>query len=263
MYYNLLTPTQSGFILKEVITMSAPQTMFDSNTDPKAEQPSHQDVAKQPVPEVPNDPYAGMLQSITNPEGQQKYATVSDALNALTSAQQHIADLEARNNELSATAEQVATFEQRLNDMQKAQSATAQVEPQPSTESLTELVNQTINQRDAVATKQQNLLAVDTQLKDTFGEEAPKALQAKASELGMTLETMKGLAETNPKAVLAYFTTTSPQTTSNQSVTPTSTLRPDPNQTNQDAKKAFHKLSYNERSDISKGLREEITKQFM
>jgi len=154
-----------------------------------------------------------------------KYATQEDALRSVPHAQKHIDQLEKSYAKLKeefdkaqSAAEQAAKLDE-ITELLK-QGAT---KPTPSDnseeskgvtpEALEELIKSRVPEyiERATTQKQQetNVQAVQSHLVERFGGEqaARKALEEKATELGISLTDMKDMAAKSPKAVLAYFPT--------------------------------------------------------
>jgi hypothetical protein len=130
-----------------------------------------------------------------------KYTTMEAALAALTSGQEHIANLEAENASLRQEEDRLKAVENTLNDIVKPK------EDPLDEGKLSELVDSRITLKEKSSTMKANVAEVVTNLAAHFGgnEKAKAAYEAKAQELGMTPEAMTELSATSPKAVLAYF----------------------------------------------------------
>lgn len=152
-----------------------------------------------------------LLGSIKNPNGEQKYKTIEDALNGLKHSQEFIPTLlkekESTMDELKALkekAEKVDALEQTLADFmaqQKEQTPTSEV----SFESIQNLVRQTLTQESAEAEKKKNQASVVQALTQQFGDKAQEEFINKASQLGMSPEKLEELASTSPVAVKQLF----------------------------------------------------------
>lgn len=155
----------------------------------------------------PNSLFADQLARITTEDGRQKYADVSTALDSISHAQKHIAELTKQKQELEAELQKRRGMEEILDSINASQGTEAE---QPSVTgldeaALAELVNSAISQREKEAKAKQNELAVSEALRKKFGEKASDALADKAAELGVGVDFMQSLAQHSPKAVLSYF----------------------------------------------------------
>jgi hypothetical protein len=74
---------------------------------------------------------------------------------------------------------------------------------QISEDDLKSLVEQTLSQRQKEETLKSNLSFVDEELTKTYGTEASSVIKQKATELGMTMDRLKEIAEESPNA---FFT---------------------------------------------------------
>lgn len=73
-------------------------------------------------------------------------------------------------------------------------------QPQVSEDTLKSLVEQTLTQRDKDNSVKQNLSVVDEELQKAYGTEAPVVVQAKAKELGLTVQRLQEIAAESPTA---------------------------------------------------------------
>lgn len=157
---------------------------------------------------VVTDPFANQLAGIVNPDGRQKYADVATALNSITHAQSHIAELTLKNAELEATAAASVGMEQVLQRIDSSN----QTPDAPSVvglgeDKVRELLESTLSQRDAASIAHANEVELTNGLVAKFGtqEKAVEMLGNKATELGVSIDFMQKLAQQSPKAVLSYF----------------------------------------------------------
>lgn len=187
-------------------------TQNDSEQQPAA--PAEQ-AAPQVEPEVkpeaqapdPNSLFADQLAQIKTEDGRQKYADVSTALDSISHAQKHIAELTKQKQELEAELQKRKGMEEMLDRINASQGTDTE---QPSVNgldeaALAELVNSAISQREKASIAQKNELEVSNGLRKKFGDKASDMLAAKAAELGVGLDFMQSLAQHSPKAVLSYF----------------------------------------------------------
>lgn len=132
-----------------------------------------------------------------------KYASVSDALKSVPHAQKHIQTLE---QELAQAREELTkrkTAEQLLEEMkagQKPVEPTAPVAFDP--DKVTQLVNQTLEQREAQRIASENVSIVTSSFTQKYGEKAEEIYNKVAQESGLSVQALNKLAATSPSAVL-------------------------------------------------------------
>lgn len=162
-----------------------------------------------------NDELATLLASIKTESGEAKYRTVQDGLKALQHSQVFIDQLKnemssirAENERLKAEASKIATLEQSVQELLKGsqQSAPAATTPQAIDEAtIASLVQKTISESEAKATREKNTKLVADKLQQVFGNEAPTKFYAKAQELGFTNAEINDLAAKNPAVVFQLY----------------------------------------------------------
>lgn len=79
---------------------------------------------------------------------------------------------------------------------------------------LEELIHKTLDQRTQAQIAADNVRKVDAHLSETYGTEAGKTVQAKAQELGLSVDYLKGIAEQSPDAFFNLMGTPKPQQSS-------------------------------------------------
>lgn len=190
--------------------MTDQSSIFKSNES--ATQPQEQQA--QAAPSAPaQDAYADLLNAIVNERGERKYATLSDALHGLKSAQEYIpqlkADKEAKEQELvrlRKEAERAAELERTLEALTSQRNETAQHQSVALDESkLAEIVNRQLTLKEQKQLAASNIQTVVSTLQQSFGADAEKKLYGKAEEMGMSAEEMNSLAARSPKAVLTML----------------------------------------------------------
>ncbi len=158
------------------------------------------------APAVTQDPYNDLLKGITTTEGAQKYGTVSDALNSITSAQSHISTLEEENQRLreaSTQSDAVDTILAKLNETSPADQPVGLDE-----NSVMQLVSTALRANDAQKTSTTNVAQVTAAMQTAHGDKAEQVFYAKAADLGISNEFMNELAAKSPKMVLEMFKAT-------------------------------------------------------
>lgn len=183
------------------------------------------------VPPIPNDSeLTNLLSGIKNEKGEQKYKTLKDAIVGLQNAQEYIPDLkqtllnkDIEIERLRSEAKKVSDLEESVRKLTDRGFDNGTPPKSISEQDIAELVNrsldQSLSQRDAVATQKQNIKAVVDALQSTFGADAEKKFYDKATELGMTVAEFNALAAKSPKMVLSTLGVQNKQPT--QPFTPT------------------------------------------
>lgn len=174
--------------------------------------------ATPPVSVTPQEPNALLtkLQSITREDGTQKYQTVEQAFDALAASQTYINTLETDNKLLAGEAAKIGALEEQLNTLNSKVSTeekpTENTNPSGglTAEQAETLFTQRLDERDQLATRRANLAQVNDALANKYGDKAYAAIEAKAAELGMTLDQLKVHASDNPKLILGHFNAVAP-----------------------------------------------------
>lgn len=158
--------------------------------------------------------FTTLLSSIKNERGEQKYATLADALVGLKNAQEFIPSLQAKQAEKDAEIERLRKEAERVHTLEETLAAfTSQRDEQrqPTAapafdeKQLADLVNRQLSQREQAVVAQQNIASVVSTLQQSFGADAEAKFYGKAQEMGMSKEEINTLASKNPKAVLAML----------------------------------------------------------
>lgn len=148
-----------------------------------------------------------MLQSITAPDGRQKYSSVEAALQSIPHAQAKIIELQQNIESLQAELAQRKGVEQMLDALQQPaepvipQQPVAQLDPAD----IDSRIEQLLKQREQQAVAQQNLQTVEQTLTAQFGDKAKEVFASKAAELGVSVEYLMQQASQAPKLVLGQF----------------------------------------------------------
>lgn len=172
---------------------------------PKGEPPVAPETPREPAPKA--DPYQDLLKEIKTQDGRVKYATVSDALNALRPAQEHISTLEQENltykqklEQLQADLEKAGNVDKLLEKLDRKQET-----GDPETAGITEQdVLRVLTERERKQAEKANAEAVVSALTEHFGakDKAAEAFKNRGKDLGLDLD---DLARRSPKAVLELF----------------------------------------------------------
>lgn len=165
-----------------------------------------------PAPSQVNEPFADLLGSIKNEQGQPKYNNPVDALNALKHSQEFIPQLKQENASLRSEIEQLRVQVEKLKAVEgvverlTSQQNNGATPPQVLDENaIASYVERTLSKREIEAVQKANVTSVVQTLQSQFGQEAEKAFYGKAQELGMSVQQMNSLAATSPQAVLQLF----------------------------------------------------------
>lgn len=171
-----------------------------------------------PVDQPVIDPNKDYLVELVG-EGK-KYKTEADLAKALVHSQAHIQRLEAEaaeRREVGETRERVAAFEARMAALETARKTednpprVGDPDPKPPSETPEQLearLLKLIDQRDAKAVRDRNLISVREKLVETLGENYAHRVHQRAAELGMDVKELNELAATKPQAFLALVTPT-------------------------------------------------------
>ncbi len=149
----------------------------------------------------------GSVEALVGPG--KKFATVEDLAKGKAEADAYIAQLQGEAAGLRSDLDQRISAEELLAEIRterEAQlSAAAVIEQGNTTPSqepvdIASLVNQTIENREVQQTATQNLSAVDTKMKELYGEKAQEVMVSKAKEAGVSVAFLQTIAEQSPKA---------------------------------------------------------------
>ena len=184
------------------------QSVFNESATPQATPASQ-----------PSDTSAltDQLKGIVNENGEPKYNTIEDALKGAAHAQSYISELkqklaetEGKYNETATELAKSKSVEEVLARLQPTQEPTIQATPAQQgldEASLAELIQKQLSQRDQLSKAQTNESQVNLALQERYGEKASEIVQAKAKELGISVQRVKELSQESPQAVLSLFGT--------------------------------------------------------
>lgn len=167
-------------------------SIFDNNgSDP------NQNVDPPKLPGLPDN-----LKDLVG-EGK-KYASVEKALEAIPHAQAHIERLEQEAKELrekatsGVSAEEVMRTVQDLLKAERGQTPTATIDEA----SIAGMLDRVVGARERAQMESANRNSVDSAMKGKFGEKAKEVFVQRATELGMSVQSLEAMAKTSPKAAL-------------------------------------------------------------
>lgn len=132
-----------------------------------------------------------------------KYKSAEDALKSVPHAQEHIRTLETELAQVKEELTKRRTAEELLDEIKSgSQQENTTQQAELDTDSLEQLVNQTLTKREQQATAKQNASSVANKFTEKFGDSAETSYQQIAKENGMTVQQLNNLAATSPNAVL-------------------------------------------------------------
>lgn len=161
-----------------------------------------------------NPVFADQLADIKNAQGSPKYSTVSDALVALKSTQEHIKTLETENAEYRTNATSTTKIQEMIeglknNGINNGEYEQTSHNPQLDTSTIRDTTLNTIKEYELQRKLEENKKSVGNKLSEKFGAtKAQEVYGNKARELGLSVGDLDSLAAKSPDAVLAYFSTT-------------------------------------------------------
>lgn len=183
------------------------QSIFNDSNPAPQEDPKSQNF----------DAFANQLAAIKNENGQQKYATVEKALEALAHSQGYIPELKT---EIQAREEIIGTLKSELEKRQSMEeliSRMANVQAPQQTQgtppqssgldqtSVVELVKKVLDDTNQTERYKANINKTQEALVAKFGEKTKEVISEKARELGLSPQKIGELAGQSPAAVLAMF----------------------------------------------------------
>lgn len=183
-----------------------------------------------PAPATNNDNYSAMLASIKNERGEQKYKNIEEALKALQSSQEYIPklhqeidNLKSQKNTLEEQYEKALSIGEKIDLLLEERDRSGAPfddnvgEPTPpkpeeppaqnslNTDDLYRDFRQRMRNEEASLVQQRNFEEVNRALSQMYGDKAYEFIANKSTEYGMSVEQMKQLASTNPKAALSLL----------------------------------------------------------
>lgn len=217
------------------------------------------------------------LALIKNEQGQQKYASLDEALKGLANAQSYIPQLKSEVtakdeliNQLKSELEKRESVEQALQRMSGTQTSNQSTQGTPpkvnglDEQAVLNLVKQALQQNAQESASQTNQSKVQEALVSKFGEKAQETILAKAKELGTTPEKLGELASQNPAMVLALFNTSAPNgarpPTSNVNLPGYTSSQPTPLE--KPSKSLLTGATTKEQTDYMRKIKEEVYREF-
>jgi hypothetical protein len=171
-----------------------------------ADQQSGQEPSPEGTEKQEGNTVDGMLSSIKNQDGNQKYKTVEDALSGLANSQEHIAKIEKENAEYREQLTKAMAMEDLLSELkQKPEGGETPTHAGIKPEEIKGMTLQAIQEYEAQKTEEANAASVDAQMRERYGDKAKEVFIAKAEELEVGLEFLYGLAKKSPAGFMAQF----------------------------------------------------------
>ena len=141
--------------------------------------------------------------------------TAEDAQNKIQNADQHIKTIEEEN---AALRQKVDEYMEALSKNQEDTPDSAKPNPEPETKGISEdeiakIVKAQLEATQAATTYDANLNSVRDALRSRYGDEksANQEFEAKAREMGLSVDEALELGKKSPKVVLSWFGEIQPQ----------------------------------------------------
>ena len=169
-------------------------------TEQPVEQPTqetqHQDTQTKPF-EIPTE-----VQALVG-EGK-KYKSPEEALKSVPHAQEHIKTLEQELAEAREELTKRRTTQELLDEIKSGISYEQQTAPQEGIQqdNVMALVQQAIQQNETNKVAKTNAASVAKKFQDVYGADAEKVYNKLASDSGLTVAQLNGLATTSPSVVI-------------------------------------------------------------
>jgi len=181
--------------------------MFNEENTTPATPP--EGVVATPSPTEPN-PADQLLKGIVNETGEQKYASVDKALEALAASQSYIKKLETENSDYRVKGDKATAMEDILAAIKSRDSgepapAPAEATPALDPTQLADMVNGLYNQTKANEVSEANRKAVIEAATAKYGEQVGTKFYEEAAAKGFDKEDINRLAAKNPAAVFSLL----------------------------------------------------------
>lgn len=153
-----------------------------------------------------------LLASITNPEGEQKYADVPTALKSVAHSEETISSLRAELESLKQEVAKSRSVDEVAEQLRSQKAGKEKPSQSLSVDDIDSYLESKLKEREDAAQRQQreasekaNLDSVVNQLKKSFGDKAADMFESVAKDLDMSAKELVELAKSKPKAVLKQF----------------------------------------------------------
>lgn len=160
------------------------------------------------------DPFKGLLDEITAPDGRVKFNSTEDALKSIPHQNSKILELTNQVNQLKEQLSGARSVDELWDRMNKTddQNKTVQEETRetPSQPTLNEDTIRELARKELAETRKQeqeqaNRAQVREALIKKYGDKAKSIYEGKAGDLGISVQSLNQLAAASPKAALAFF----------------------------------------------------------
>lgn len=165
-----------------------------------------------------DNPFADKLSGILNENGEQKYKTVEDALEALAHSQQFIETLKGEShtyqeelNQLKAELDKRESVEDVVSRLTGKSQHTEKKEDQPNSgvgldeDTARKLIEEQITALRQKDSEADNFKKVQAALVEQYGDKAREVIRTRAAELNTTPADLEKLARTNPAMALGLL----------------------------------------------------------
>ena len=178
--------------------------MAEDNNIQQQEQVSEQPTQEAPKADNPVPEFKIPTEAMDFVGEGKKYKSAEDALRSVPHAQEHIKTLEEEMAQLKEELTRRKTAEELLDELksgnQQVETTTQNVGFDQDT--IMNLVNQTIEQRDRQSKAQANASTVASKFTEQYGTQAQEVYNKIAQDAGLTVEQLNNLAATSPNVVL-------------------------------------------------------------
>ncbi len=163
------------------------------------------------------DPFADKLKAITNENGEPKYKTIEDALEALAHSQRFIETLKGEKKtveekllEVNSELEKRASVEDVVTRLtqKKVEDGNRKADDPPASktavdeEAIRRMVEEAFVSKLTQQQQEANLTNVLTELQTQYGDSLSAVVSERARELGTTPKELGEIAKTNPRMAL-------------------------------------------------------------
>lgn len=137
-----------------------------------------------------------------------KYASAEDLAKGYSNADVFINQLKDEQGQLRGELDKrlnaedmVDTIKREREELRASQETQENTTPQLNEKAISDLISQTLDQRNTQTTVDANIHQVDSKMKELFGtDKAGEVVQSKAIELGVSVEYLQDVAAKSPKA---------------------------------------------------------------
>ena len=171
--------------------------IFNNNTKPEEDQPNGDTIHTANETSSLLESYVGDGKKYKSPEELAKgYQNADQFLNQMkTENEQLRGELDKRLN----AEDMVDRIKREHEELQASMKAQENTTPQLDEKALSDLISQTLDQKNTQKVAQDNIQAVDSKMKELFGtDKASEILQTKSKELNLSVEYLAEVAAKSP-----------------------------------------------------------------